>query len=122
MKRSSPFAVSMLAAVVVFAACQEDLTNEKAKWDSIQKEWAGKVEKTKKGQAELADQDGRQRDQEKLLVEPEFRARKESRQNERRRKGQSDRDQPSHHQRAGLPKTPLESRAPFAHVHSITRP
>jgi outer membrane protein OmpA-like peptidoglycan-associated protein len=49
------FAVSLLAAVAVFSACQEDLTAEKAKWETIQKEWSAKVEKTKKGQAELTE-------------------------------------------------------------------
>ncbi|MFT3712662.1 MAG: hypothetical protein QM817_33855 [Archangium sp.] len=47
--------MSLLVAVAVFSACQEDLTAEKAKWDSIQKEWSTKVEKTKKGQTELTE-------------------------------------------------------------------
>ena len=53
--RSLPLAVSLLAAVAVFAACQEDLTAEKTQWDGIQKEWAAKVEKTKKAQLDLTE-------------------------------------------------------------------
>lgn len=47
--RSVLFSVVLLS----FVACQEDLTTEKTKWESIQKEWSAKVEKTKKVQAEL---------------------------------------------------------------------
>lgn len=53
--RSLPFAVSLLAAVAVFSACQEDMTAEKTKWESIQKDWAAKVEKSKKSQTELTE-------------------------------------------------------------------
>lgn len=53
--RSLPFAVSLLAAVAVLSACQEDLTTEKTKWDTIQKDWAAKLEKSKKSQTELSE-------------------------------------------------------------------
>jgi outer membrane protein OmpA-like peptidoglycan-associated protein len=53
MQTRNSFAVSLLASVVVLSACAEDLTTEKATWEATQKEWAAKVEKTKKSQAEL---------------------------------------------------------------------
>lgn len=47
---------SLLFAVTVFAlaACQEDLTEEKATWDTTTKAWGARVEKMKKGHDELA--------------------------------------------------------------------
>lgn len=45
--------LSLLASIVVLSACAEDLSGEKATWEATQKEWAGKVEKTKKAHDEL---------------------------------------------------------------------
>jgi hypothetical protein len=47
----APFVI----ALAVCTGCADDLTDEKAKWDSIQKEWATKLEKTKKGHADLVE-------------------------------------------------------------------
>ena len=49
--RSLLFAVTTLFAL---AACQEDLTAEKAEWETATKGWAGRLEKVKKGQEELS--------------------------------------------------------------------
>lgn len=41
------------AALFAFAACQDDLTEEKGRWDASVKDWAARQEKVKKGHEEL---------------------------------------------------------------------
>ena len=48
--RSLLFAVTALTLV----ACQDDMTTEKATWETTTKGWAARIEKMKKGHAELA--------------------------------------------------------------------
>lgn len=49
--RSLLFAVTTMFAL---AACQDDMTEEKATWDTTTKLWAARVEKMKKGHDEIA--------------------------------------------------------------------
>lgn len=48
--RNVLFAVTVFA----FAACQDDLTEQKASWEATTKGWAARVEKVKKGHEEIA--------------------------------------------------------------------
>ena len=48
--RTLLFAVTLFA----FAACQEDMTDEKATWETTTKGWAARMEKMKKGHDELS--------------------------------------------------------------------
>ncbi|MFO0595077.1 MAG: hypothetical protein U0228_07230 [Myxococcaceae bacterium] len=52
---ASTVALFAALAFASFTGCQEDMTAEKARWDGMQKEWATKLEATKKGHAELAE-------------------------------------------------------------------